>query len=238
MRQTLLLMFCGALIAPTARAATPDVAAERLKKAERVLDFALATPDLTERGEALTALGVSRRTDALPKLSEALKSEQGEVRFGAARGLAGLRDPKAGAAITKAFREEKGYAVRKELALAAGACVVYELVPDLKKALVDENQEVVISAAFALRDLGDAGGAATLARFGNPEKKGATKDGADRWSRKVLNAAKEGDKALAAKTLAEMGTAADLPLLETLLAAPDMKQRLWAAAAIVRLSPR
>ena len=232
--RTLALLLVAACA--SAQAAEPPPAAERVRRAQAVLDAELSALAFDERGEALAALGASGRFDALSRLAEALKAEKGETRFAAARGLAYLREPKAGPAIAKAFRDEKGWAVRKELAHAAGACSVAELAPDLKKALVDPNQELVIAAAWALKDLGDPAGAASLARFGNPERKGAPKEGADRWSRKVLAGQKEGDKVLAARTLAEMGTADDVKLLEPLLVAPDAGLRTWAAAAILKLA--
>jgi len=222
---------------PTAPAeARPEPAKNgRLEKARAVLDAALASPDLEVRGEALAALGVSGRGDALARLSEALEAEDGKLRFAGARGLSHLRDRRAARAIAVAFRKEQGWAVRMELARAAGACGASELVPDLRKALKDPRRDVAVAAAFALEDLGDRAGPTALARFGNPERKGVPKEGVDRWSRKVLGGQKEGDRALAAKTLAETGSAEDLELLEPFLAATESDLRVWAAAAVVKL---
>jgi HEAT repeat protein len=213
----------------------PPAESPRLEKARAALDAALASPDLRVRGEALDALGISGRRDALARLSEALGSEHGEVRFAGAQGLAHLRDGRAAPAIVAAFREEKGWAVRAQLAWAAGACGARALAPDLRKALKDPHRDVAVAAAFALRDLGDRAGQAALGRLGNPERKGILKEGVDRWSRKVLGGQKEGDRALAAKTLAEIGTAEDLDLLEPYLTANESAVRIWAAAAVVRL---
>ena len=217
--------------APAASAAKAEPApVPAPQRAAEVLDAALASKDLAEHGEALAALGVCARPDALQKLAE-----EGELRFAAARGLGYLKSQGAAPAIAKAFRKEKGWSVRMELARAAGASGANELVPDLKKACKDENPEVAAAAAFAVVDLGDPTGAQFLIKLGNPERKGAFKDGADRWSRKVLSGQKEGDKALAARTLALYGTREDLPLLEAQLSAADGTLRVWAAAAILKL---
>jgi HEAT repeat protein len=226
----------AAATAPQAGARAAEAARDsRLTKAGAVLDAALASPQLEVRGEALVALGVSGRPDALARLSDALGSEHGELRFAGAQGLSHLRDGRAAPAITAAFRKEQGWAVRAELARAAGACGARELVPDLEKTLKDPRRDVAVAAAFALRDLGDRAGSRALARFGNPERKGILKEGADRWSRRVLGGQREGDRALAAKTLAEIGAPEDLELLEPHLASAEGEVRVWAAAAIVRL---
>jgi len=219
--------------------ATPAEPADaRVERARAVLDAALASRDPEEHGEALAALGASERRDALARLSEALAAEDGAVRFAGARGLAYLRDHRAATAVAAAFRKEKGWAVRKELARAAAACAAKELIPDLRHALKDPHREVAVAAAFSLQDLGDRAGTEALARLGNPERKDVLGDGAQRWSRKVLDGQKDGDRALAARTLARIGTAEDVRLLEPHLTATRSDLRVWAAAAIIRLSPR
>lgn len=207
-----------------------------LERAQAILDAALSSKDVAERGEALAALGACGRKDALKLLGEALEEEQGEVRFAAARGLAYLKDPAAAPAIAKAFRKEKGFSVRAELARAAGSSGATELVPDLKKACKDSHPEVAAAAAFALVDLGNPSGAQILVKLGNPERKGVFKEGSDRWSRKVLSGQKEGDDVQAARTLAIYGTREDAALLEPHLSATKPALRIWAAAGIVRLA--
>jgi HEAT repeat protein len=227
-----------AATAPSVAPSPPELArVARLEKAGAVLDAALAAPDPEVRGEALAALGASGRGDALARLSDALGAEHGKLRFGGARGLSYLRDRRAAQAIAVAFRKEQGWAVRAELARAAGACGARELVPDLEKALWDPRREVAVAAACALEDLGDRAGSTALVRFGSPERKGVPKEGVDRWSRKVLGGKREGDRALAARTLAEVGTSEDVELLEPFLAATETDLRIWAAAAIVKLGP-
>jgi HEAT repeat protein len=203
-----------------------------------VLDAALASRDPEEHGEALAALGASGRSDALARLSEAITAEDGKVRFAGARGLAYLRDHRGAMAIAAAYRKEKGWAVRKELARAAAACAARDLVPDLREALRDPHREVAVAAAFSLHDLGDKTGTEALARLGNPQRKDILGDGARSWSQKVLGGEKPGDRALAARTLARIGTAEDVGLLEPHLTATSSDERVWAAAAIIRLSPR
>jgi HEAT repeat protein len=207
---------------------------ERVKKAGAVLDAGLASKDADEHGEALVALGASGRSDALGKLTEALKAEKGELRFSAARGLRYLRDRSAGHAIAVAFRAETGWRVREELASAAGACQTSELVPELKVALKDPNARVSLAAMFALHELGDPAGAA-LDKVEGAEREGVPKAGTDKWSRKVLSGQKDGDKALAAKTLTLIGTGEDVALLEPQLSAAQSTLRIWAAAGVLKL---
>ncbi len=226
----------GAQAAPaSAREARPAKAQER---ADAILDEALSAKEVAARGEALAALGASGRGDALGKLLDGLRAVEGELRFGAAKGLAALRDARAAPAVGEALEKEKGFLVRAELAKAAGACGDRSLAPALKRALVDSRPEVALAAAFALQDLGDAAGAKALAERGSPERKGLAKEGSNRWSRKVLTGGREGDPVLAAKTLAKLGSAEDLRLLEAKLDSPDPTLRLWAAAAVVRLGAK
>ena len=51
-----------------------------------------------------------------------------------------------------------------------------------------------------------------------------------------MSGEKEGDKALAVRTLAQMGTAEDVALVGAQLDAADPMLRLWAAAAVIALS--
>jgi HEAT repeat protein len=214
----------------TSRAAAPD----RLRRANDFLDRALESTALDLRAEALVALAISRRPDARTKLADALEDEKGEVRFAAAQGFAHLADPTAPPLLAKAWKREKGWAVKKEIAYAAGACGARELIPDLRTALKDGHRELQVAAALALKSLGDPGAETRLARLGNPPPRGLLKEGADRWSRKVLEGKREGARSLAARTLAEHGTREDLPLLEPLLGSEVATERLWSAAAIVR----
>ena len=208
-----------------------------LKRANAMLDQALVSQDLPERGDGLAALGVSHRADALEKLTAALVEDQGKVRFAAAQGLRLLGDPKAAPAIVDAWRTEKGWAVKKEISLAAGACGARDLLGELRAAyLYEKEPDVRAAIAFALEDLGDVDAKVQLAGLGNPQRKGVAKPGTDSWSRHVLTGEKEGDVRLAVRTLAQIGGRQDLPLLEKALVGLDRSTRLWAAAGIVRLS--
>jgi HEAT repeat protein len=220
---------------PAPATPAPRPSAQLLARASAVIDAALQEKDPEGRGEALNALGLSQRTDAREKLVVGLKDEAGPVRFGAAQGLRWLRDPSLGGVVMDAWRREKGWAVRKELAEAAGACGVAALAPELKQALRDPNQGLREAAAWALVDLGDPEGTRALTEMGNPERKTVRKENADRWSRRVLRSEKQGDPALAARALGEMGTLDDVPLLAPYLESAAKPVRLWAAAAILRL---
>ncbi len=204
-------------------------------RANGVLDAALADPDPKVQAEALETLGISGRPDALKTLLREVDGGRGELRFASARGLALLGDPGAADALARAFKDEKGWAVKRELALAAGACHALSLVPELHKALDDKNGEVQVAAAWALKDLGDPSADAALKRLGNPERKAPFKPGSDKWSRKVLSGLKEGDRSLASRTLARFGDEADVKLLEPLLGAKEAPARIWAAAGLLRL---
>jgi HEAT repeat protein len=245
MGKVLLALACAAAAACASARPGPEVAAEparearppqAVERASAILDAALSAKEVAARGDALAALGASGRGDALGKLTEALQAPEGELRFGAAKGLALLRDARAAPAIGEALSTEKGWSVRAELARAAGACRSSALLPVLEKALADPRPEVALAAAFALKDLGDPSGAAALAARGSPERRGLAKEGSDRWSRKVLAGQREGDPVLAAKTLAQLGTAEDVDLLVPRLGSPDAALRLWAAAAVLRLA--
>jgi hypothetical protein len=230
-------LICGAAVALTARAEVPPPAPDALKRANGIIDQALTDGRPSFRAEGYSALGASRRADAKEKLLAALSDDDGHNRFGGAQGLRMLADPATGPAIVAAWRKEKGWLVKKELSLAAGATGATELVPDLKSAFLYETQQDVREAlAWALDDLGDSGAKANLALLGNPERKKLIKDGADSWSRHVLEGKKQGDHRLAVKTLAMMGRREDAALLAKELDSPDAETRLWAAAALVRLS--
>jgi len=210
------------------------------ERARKVLEAALKTKDPAVRGEVLAAVGAARQADMLKKLIAGLKAEEGEVRFGAARGLAslGTSDSTAVKAIAKAWKGEKGWAVKKELAKAAATCGVKELVPKLQAALSDPNQELQLAAAFALKDLGDPMGDEALAKLGNPPRKDVPKEGTDRWSRKVLAGKKEGDRLLAVKTLVQNGVREDIAVLLPQLDSADPLLSTWSAAAILRLAEK
>jgi HEAT repeat protein len=220
---------------PQAPAPSPPPAPTLADRASRVLDQGLASGDLPVRGEALAALGASRRSGALPLLGKALDDDQGELRFAAAQGLAALGDPTASPLLLRAWKGEKGWAVKRELARAAAACGAKELLPELRLATSDGHPELAVAAAQALKALGDPAAEALLARLGAPAQAPSRPEGADRWSRRVLAGEREGSRALAARTLLDLGDAQDLPALEPLLASDAAPERLWAAAAILRL---
>ncbi len=255
LRSVLLLLLLGAACASSPRPSPEQAAAlgrsaeaeqapvsrqtstqDLIARANAALDEGLASKEPGVQGEALGALGASARSDALARLSEALHAEQGEIRHAAARGMFYLHAPTAAAALLEAFQKEKGWSVKKELARAAAACGARALIPELEKALVDPSPDLRAAAAFALQDLGDPAGGTALAALGNPERRGALKKGDDRWSRKVLAGAMEGDKVLAAKVLAQVGAREDVALLAPHLAAPEIPLRVWAAAAVLNLS--
>jgi hypothetical protein len=229
------LWLCMGGLALAADAPAPP--AELLKRANAILDAALADSRAEQRSDGLGALGASKRADSKEKLTLAVTEDDGHVRFGAAQGMRFLADPETAPAIVAAWRKEKGWRVKKELSLAAGATGARDLVPDLKAALLYETQQDVREAvAWSLDDLGEPDGKAALAQLGNPERKKLVKDGADSWSRHVLEGKKQGDHRLAAKTLAMMGKREDAPLLQKELDSTDVETRLWAAAAIIRLA--
>lgn len=207
------------------------------ERARKILDAALSSADAEERGEALTAVGLARTADAQDILTAALADPNGNIRFAAARGLRHLGAPQTADAITTAWQKEKGWSVKKELALAAGAAKAQALVPELQAVLQKEQrQELKVAAAWALQDMGDPRGAAALSELGNPPRPGAQKEGTDRWSRKVLQGTREGDRVLAVRILAEAGTREDLPLLTSLLDDAAAVVRILASAGILRLS--
>jgi hypothetical protein len=215
----------------------PPSTAGTVQRANAVIDAALVDTRASIRAEGFAALGASRRPDARERLLAAVGDDDGHTRFAAAQGLRMLADPNSGAAIAAAWRKEKGWAVKKELSLAAAAAGARELVPDLKAALLYETQPDVREAlAWSLDDLGEAEARTALAAMGNPERKKLVKDGADSWSRHVLEGKKQGDERLAVKTLAFMGNRDDVGQLTKRLDSPDTETRLWAAAALVRLS--
>jgi HEAT repeat protein len=223
--------------AVAAAADAPAPSPELIKRANALLDAALdaSAPDL--KSDALAALGASHRPDAREKLVAAVGDDDGHIRFGGAQGLRFLADANTGPAIAAAWRKEKGWSIKKELSAAAAATGARELLPDLKAALLYETQlDHRESLAWALEDLGDPDAQASLAQMGNPPKKKLIKDGADSWSRHVLQGKKEGDIRLAVKTLAFMGVRDDVPLLQKQLDSKDSETRLWAAAALVRLA--
>jgi HEAT repeat protein len=232
----------GKAAAPAASAPPPASPAppappgpSRAERATQVLDQGLASGDLAVRGEALAALGASRRPGALATLGEALEDDRGELRFAAAQGLAALADPAAAPLLRKAWKGERGWAVRKELARAAGACGARDLLPELRLATGDPRRELAVAAAQALAALGDPAAEAQLARLGAPPEPPPPPDGAARWSRRVLAGEREGSRALAARTLADLGEPDDAAVLEPLLASDAAPERLWAAAAILRI---
>jgi len=214
---------------PPAPAPPPGV------RASQVLDLGLASGDPAIRGEALVALGASRRPGALPALGKALDDDRGEQRFAAAQGLAALADPAGAPFLARAWRAEKGWAVKKELARAAASCGARELTPELRLAVNDGHRELAVAAARALQALGDPGAEAQLARLGAAPP-APQAEGAARWSRRVLAGEREGSRALAARTLADLGEPEDVPALEPLLDSEAAPERLWAAAAILRLA--
>jgi HEAT repeat protein len=214
----------------------PPPSADVLKKAHAQIDAALKDQRQTLRGEGFAALGASHRPDAREKLLAALADDDGHTRFAGAQGLRMLADPNTQAAIVAAWRKEKGWAVKKELSLAAAAIGARDLVPDMKAALLYETApDVRETLAWSLDDLGDPDARNALAQMGNPERKKLVKDGADSWSRHVLEGKKQGDERLAVKTLAFMGTRDDVPQLSKRLDSSDAETRLWAGAALVRL---
>ncbi len=206
-----------------------------LKRARAELDAALADKDSEFRGEAYSALGLAHTADAREKLEAGVTDLDGKVRFGAARGLTLLADPKSSSAVTEAFKAERGWAIRKELAQAAAAIEARALIPELEKATHAPQRELAQAAAWALSDLKAPQGKLALERLGSPPRKNVHKEGVDRWSRKVLSGKNpEGDAALAARTLAEVGGAEDQQLFAQQLGATDRKVRLWAAAGLLR----
>jgi HEAT repeat protein len=208
-----------------------------VKRANAQVDAALTDAKPNFRGEGFAALGASHRADAREKLLAALVDDDGHNRFAAAQGLRMLADPKTAPAIVAAWRKEKGWAIKKELSLAAGATGARDLVPDMKAALLYETaSDVRETLAWSLDDLGDSDARSALAQMGNPERKKLIKDGADSWSRHVLEGKKQGDERLAVKTLAFMGTREDVPQLTRRLDSADAETRLWAAAALIRLT--
>lgn len=220
-------------LAATSAFAAPN--AEALKKARTELDHALTEKDSELRGEALSALGLAHTADAKEKLESGVAELDGKVRFGAARGLTLLSDPSTAKAVAEAFKSEKGWAVRKELAKAAAATGARELIPELEKATHAPQVELAQAATWALVDLKAPQSEEALKRLGSPPRKAAHKEGEDRWSRKVLaGKLAEGNPALAARTLAELGGADDEPLLVQSLSNPDRAVRLWAAAGLLR----
>lgn len=239
---TVFMLACACASAQTAPTPAADASPppppepSRLQRANEVLDRALQSTALDQRTEALLALGISRRPDAKEKLSRALEDEKGEVRFAAAQGLYHLADPTVSPLLIRVWKSEKGWAVKKEIAYAAGACGTRALIPQLRHALKDVHREFQVAAALALKALGDPGAEARLARMKNPPSRGVLKEGADRWSRKVLAGENEGSRTLAARTLAEHGTREDLDLLEPLLKSEVATEQLWAAAAIIRFN--
>ncbi len=221
------------------RAAPADLDAPTRARAEKILQESLSSADSEMRGEALTAIGVARTADAEKVLGAALAELDGDIRFAAARGLRHLAAPSSADAIVAAWKKEKGWSVKKELALAAGASKAQALVPELQSVLeTDSRQELKIAAAWGLHDLGDARGAQALKQLGNPPRPGAQKEGTDRWSRKVLNGEREGDRVLAARVLAEAATSEDLPLFVRLMEDPQPTVRILAAAGALRLPRR
>jgi HEAT repeat protein len=242
----LLALFLGCVSTPAqppsppadTQAPTPTPAAavdpEARARARAVLALALAQADTELRGEALVALGLSRDEGAREKLEAALKAEDGKLRFGAARGLRYLGDPASADALGEAWMKEKGWAVRRELALAAAAAGATDLVPLLREGLAHPKPELVHASAWALDALGDPAGSAALERLGSPAPTWRAKPGTERWSRKVLDAEREGDRVLAARTLAELGGAEDAARAARLLQAPEALVQLYAAALLLR----
>ncbi|HEX4620546.1 MAG TPA: HEAT repeat domain-containing protein, partial [Myxococcaceae bacterium] len=114
-----------------------------IKRASGIIDQALTDSRPSFRAEGFSALGASHRADAKEKLLAALSDDDGHNRFGGAQGLRMLADPATGPAIVAAWRKEKGWLVKKELSLAAGATGATELVPDLKSAFLYETQQDV-----------------------------------------------------------------------------------------------
>jgi len=206
-----------------------------VEKARQVLE-AMRTDNSPEvREEAMTALGLAKVPDAKDALLKALKAPDGKQRFAAARGLAYLADNSTAAEVTEAFRKEDGWAVKKELAQAAVAVGAKELLPELRTATLAPQKDLAAAAAWALVDFQDSSGDAALLRLGKPERKGAFKEGSDRWARKVLMGKQEGDAKLATVTLAQYGKAEDAALLEKGLSSVEPKIRLWSAAGLLRL---
>ncbi len=199
-----------------------------------MLDASLASTDEEEAAEALVALGLAGRADARKKLEAALTSPDGRLRFSAARGLRHLGDAGVEEVLADAWKKERGWAVQKELAIAAGAVGAKALVPLLTLALAHPNEQLVHAAAWALEALGDPAGTAKLEALGRPEPTWAHKPGTDKWARRVLSGEREGDRALAARILAERGTPEDVPLAARSLEDPAPGVGLYAAALVLR----
>ena len=174
---TLTALFAGLLLTRAAFAADPPTP-EQLKRANQVIDAALADERPALKSLALGALGASHRPDAKEKLLAALGDDEGKTRYGGAQGLRFLADASTSPQIVVAWRKEKGWAVKKELCAAAGATGARDLVPDLKAAWLYETQPDVKEAiAFALEDLGEADAKGMLTQLGDPERKKIVKDG-------------------------------------------------------------
>jgi HEAT repeat protein len=203
-------------------------------KAQQILDTALADKAPDAYQEALTALGLSRTPKAKDVLLKAIKEPDGKQRFAAARGLYYLADPSTAEAVQDAFRKEDGWAVKKELAMAAVETGAKDLLPELRTATLDPHKELAAAAAWALTDFKDPAGEPALVRLGRPARKNAFKEGSDRWARKVLTGKTEGDAKLAAVTLAQYGKPEDAAVLEKALTSMDPSTRLWAAAGVLR----
>ncbi len=219
---------------PAPEAVVSQQAPALLAESNEVLDAALAAEDTALRNKALLALGLSRRSDALNKLEEALAEPEGERRFAAAQGLGALADPAASAVLRDGWGKEQGWAVQRELAIAAASCGAVEMIPLLEEALTAPKEELQIAAAWALAELRDPAGFAALEKLGHPHMKWVRKKGSDRWSRKVLSGAQEGSRVLAMRTLAELGTVDDVALAAKQLKAHDPLLQLFAAALVVR----
>jgi HEAT repeat protein len=223
--------------APALQGAAPTpLPPATVQRALAHLEEGLASSEGPLRAEAHHALGLSRMPSAGQRLVGALKDKDGQIRFFAARGLAELGDPQSGPAIVEAWQGERGWAVKKELALAAGSARAHALVPDLREQLQAPQAELRLAAAWALSDLGDATGSRALAELGHPPRPGAQPAGAERWSRRVLRGEREGDRRLAVRVLSKLATADDQAVLEALLQDSDGLVRTFAAAGLLRLS--
>ncbi len=215
--------------------ATALLGATPAERAGAVFGEALTSKDPQLQSEALTALGLAKLKDAKPRLLTGLAAEDGKIRFGAARGLRYLGDAEVVPELEAAWAKEKGFLVKRELAIAAGALGAKAMAPKLREALTEKNDELRLAAAFALKDLGDPSGDAHLTRAGNPPRKhGPQKAGSDRWARKVLKGEKPGDKTLAVRTLAELGDGADVEVLTPEMESEDAVRRVYAAAGVLR----
>ncbi len=212
----------------------PNTEEELRTSSLKILQDSLTSQDLEIHAQALVALGVSALPDASEKLCKALEAEEGVIRHAAAQGLFYVSNTQISEALVRAFQKEKGWAIKKELAKTAVVSNAKELIPELKKALIDRNKELQIAAAFALHDLGDPSGTKALQQLGSPKRKEILREGVDRWSRKVLTGKKEGDYELAAKTLARVGKKEDVVILKPYLADLNPTVKLWAAAAILK----